>query len=343
MTLVSIEVSGGHAWARQTGRMIVDCGLYRQGVRIRDLDEIAGAAALAAAEPQGFIWIGLYEPSAEEFAAATAEFGPHELLVEDALKAHQRAKLEHYGDIDFIVVKSAAYQAPDNVVIGEIQFIVGPSFLITIRHGEGRPLAAVRHRLEGDPDLLALGAPAVLYAVIDAIVDDYALVIDELELDVDEAEIAVFSNDRLNPAERIFGLKRQVLELLRNVVPMGELLTDLQHPDSTLIDPSLFHYFRDVDDHLERVLSRLELVRDLLTDALNANLAQVGVRQNSDMRTISAWAAMIAAPTLLAGVWGMNFSQMPELDWELGYPIAVGSMAITIAILYRRFKRSGWI
>jgi magnesium transporter len=322
--------------------MIVDRGVYESGRRIDDVHEVRGVRARAAAV-DGFAWIGLYEPTAAEFAEITTEFDLHELLVEDALKAHQRPKVERYDDVVFVVAKSAAYRAPDDVVIGEIQFILGDHFLLTIRHGEGSPLAEVRRRLEHDPALLAVGAPAVLYAVIDAVVDDYALVIEELELDVDEAEAAVFSDDRLNPAERIFGLKRQVLELLRNVVPMGELVRDLQHPETLEAGPGLELQLRDVDDHLQRVLSRLELVRDLLTDALNANLAQVGVRQNSDMRTISAWAAIIAAPTMLAGIWGMNFTHMPELDWAIGYPIAVGSMVLAVALLWRRFRRAGWL
>jgi magnesium transporter len=322
--------------------VIVDSGVYCDGRRRDEVVAIEGARARAAAHG-GFVWLGLYEPTAEEFDEITTEFGLHELLVEDALKAHQRPKVERYDDVGFVVVKSAAYEVPDDVVIGEIQFIVGDHFLLTIRHGEGAPLSEVRRRLEADPDLLRLGSAAVLYAVIDAVVDAYAVVITELELDVDEAEEAVFSDDRLNPAERIFGLKRQVLELLRNVVPMGELVRDLQHQAPHLVGHELELQFRDVDDHLQRVLSRLELVRDLLTDALNANLAQVGVRQNSDMRTISAWAAIIAAPTMLAGVWGMNFTHMPELEWVGGYPVAIGSMLLAVLLLWRRFRRAGWI
>ncbi len=320
--------------------MIVNTGVYRDGIRVGDVDAVAGCRARIDGD---LLWIGLHEPTAEEFAAITAEFELHDLLVEDALKAHQRPKVERYGDVAFVVAKTAAYDAPDDVVIGELQFIAGPGFVLTIRHGDGSPLSAVRQRLEGDPALLAHGAPAVVYAAVDAVVDDYALVIEELELDVDEAEAAVFGDDRHNPAARIFGLKRQVLELLRNVIPMGELLRDLMVAQAVVVDDELRLGFRDVDDHLQRVLSRLELVRDVLSDALDANLAQVGVRQNDDMRTISAWAAIIAAPTLLAGVWGMNFSKMPELGWDIGYPIAIGSMVAVAVALWWRFKRAGWI
>lgn len=320
----------------------MDCGIYRAGERIHHDHPVAGSHAQAT-DTSGFVWIGLYEPTAEEFDSVASEFGLHELLVEDALKAHQRAKIDVYGDVYFVVLKTAAYENPDSVVVGEIQFIVGPSFLVTIRHGVATPLTGVRHHLERDHKLLALGPPAVVYAVADRVVDDYVEVIEELEIDVDEAEAAVFSDDRLNPAERIFGLKRQVLDLLRNVMPVSDVMADLERADSLLVDPALRHYFRDVHDHVQRVLGRLELVRDLLTDALNANLAQVGVRQNNDMRTISAWAALIAAPTMLAGVWGMNFQHMPELDWAYGYVVAVGSMVVVVAALWIRFKRSGWL
>lgn len=322
--------------------VIVDSGIYRDGRRVDDVGSIDGVRRRAV-DCGGFAWIGLHDPSEDEFEAVTREFSLHELLVEDALKAHQRAKVDGYDDVSFLVVKSAAYQNPDRIIVGEIQFIVGPGFIITIRHGGATPLTGVRAELERDHKLLAMGPAAVVYAAADRVVDDYIAVIEELETDVDEAEAAVFSDERLNPAERIFGLKREVLDLLRNVMPMADVISDLERADEALVDPRLHPYFRDVHDHLQRVLSRLELVRDLLTDALNANLAQVSVRQNNDMRTISAWAALIAAPTLLAGVWGMNFTHMPELDWVVGYPVAIGSMLLAVALLWRQFKRSGWI
>ncbi|QXC59812.1 magnesium and cobalt transport protein CorA [Aquihabitans sp. G128] len=320
--------------------MIVDCGVYRSGRR-EGHTELADAAETAAAGG-GFAWIGLHDPSMDEIDAVAAEFGFHELLVEDVCKAHQRAKFEHYADdVSFVVLKTARYAGPDSVAIGEIQVVLGPNFVVTVRHGDATPLKPVRQRLEAQPDLLARGPAAVLYGVADQLVDDYAPVIQELELDVDEAEQSVFSDARENPAERIFGLKRQVLDLLRNVLPVVDVLDDLQEPDAA--HPELHAYFRDVADHLRRVIGRAELVRDLLTDALNANLAQVSVRQNDDMRTISGWAALIAAPTLLAGIWGMNFTHMPELDWWVGYPVALGLMALVVVVLYRRFRQSGWL
>lgn len=320
--------------------MIVDAGVYRDGRRLEPSELAADGADQRLGDLR---WIGLHEPTAEEFATFRDQFALHELLVEDALKAHQRPKVERYGDVTFIVAKTADYRVPDDVLIGELQCIAGPGFVLTIRHGSGSPLSGVRDRLEADPALLAHGTPAIIYGAIDRVVDDYSLVIEELEHDVDEAEAEVFSDARDNPAARIFGLKRQVLEMLRNVVPMRDLLRDLAVVRPIADDEELRLRFRDVDDHVQRALSRLELVRDVLTDALDANLAQVGVRQNDDMRTISAWAAIIAAPTLLAGVWGMNFSHMPELDWSIGYPAAVGSMLLVAGALWWRFKRSGWI
>jgi magnesium transporter len=322
--------------------VIVNSGIYREGRRIGDAGPVVGTRRRAA-DCGGFAWIGLHDPTPDEFESVSHEFELHELLVEDALKAHQRAKVDGYEDVFFLVLKSAAYQNPDRIVVGEIQFIIGPSFVLTIRHGDATPLAGVRAELEADPKLLALGPAAVVYAAADRVVDDYVSVIEELETDVDEAEAAVFSEERLNPAERIFGLKREVLDMLRNVMPVADVVHDLERADQVLVDPALHPYFRDVHDHVQRVLSRLELVRDLLTDALNANLAQVSVRQNNDMRTISAWAALIAAPTLLAGVWGMNFTHMPELDWAVGYPVAIGTMILAVVLLWRQFKRSGWI
>ena len=314
--------------------------MYHQGRR-DGRTEVADASE-AVADGGGFAWIGLHDPTPEELAQVAEEFGFHELLVEDVGKAHQRAKLERYDpDISFVVLKTAQYAGPDSVRIGEIQVVMGSAFVLTVRHGDATPLGPVRARMEAQPELLARGPAAVLYAVADQLVDDYAPVIQELELDVDESEQQVFSDARENPAERIFGLKRQVLDLLRNVLPVVDVLDDLQEPDAA--HPELHAYFRDVADHLRRVIGRAELVRDLLTDALNANLAQVSVRQNDDMRTISGWAALIAAPTLLAGIWGMNFTHMPELDWWVGYPVALASMALVVVVLYRRFRRVGWL
>ncbi len=320
--------------------MIIDSAVYRNGERrsVPDVHDLAGAL-----EDGGFAWIGVADPDHHEVRAIADHLGLHELLVEDILKAHQRAKLERHGDVDLAVFKTAAYTAPDTIEIGEVQVVLGARFVLTVRHGHAPPLASVRARIDADPELAGHGPAAVLYAVADHLVDDYGPVVDELEIDVDEAEALVFGEARTNPTARIYRLKRQVMELLRNLMPIGDVLSRLEGRDATVAADDLTAYFRDVADHLRRVLSRAELVRDLLTDALNANLAQVAVRQNDDMRTISGWAALIAAPTLLAGVWGMNFTHMPELAWYLGYPVALGLMVLVVVVLYRRFRRVGWL
>ncbi|MCU1498054.1 MAG: Mg2 transporter protein CorA family protein [Acidimicrobiales bacterium] len=324
----------------QNAQVIVDCGVYRSGRR-EGRTAVSDAADEVAAGG-GFAWIGLHDPTMDEIDAVAQEFVFHELLVEDVCKAHQRAKYERYDEhIAFVVLKTARYSAPGVVAVDEIQVVLGNRFVITVRHGEATPLASVRARLESQPALLALGPAAVLYAVADQLVDDYEPVVQALEHDVERIEQELFDDTRSNPGERIYGLKRQVLDLLRNILPVVDVIDHLCGPAAP--HPELHEYFRDVSDHLRRVIGRVELTRDLLTDALNVNLAQVSVRQNDDMRTISGWAALIAAPTLLAGIWGMNFTHMPELDWWAGYPMSLGLMAAVVLVLFRRFRRDGWL
>jgi magnesium transporter len=318
--------------------VIVDQAVYRDGCRTAiDVDTSAIPA-------DAFSWIGLREPTPEEIDEVGVECGLHELLMEDVHKAHQRAKWDTFDEASLFVLKTAVYEPPDEVRIGEIQVVVGPRFVVTVRHGSTPDLRVVRKRLEANPDLLRHGPMAVLYALADLVVDAYAPVLTELETDIDEAEEAVFSDElRSNQAPRVYHLKRQVLELRRNIVPVGDLLDDLCEPDAHMVPEDLEEYFRDVADHAHRISGRVELARELLTDALNANLAQQGVQQNEDMRKISAWAAVIATPTLLAGVWGMNFRHMPELDWQVGYPIAVALMLAVSGSLILYFRRAGWL
>lgn len=319
--------------------VIVDQAVYHEGRRTDiEVDEDFGRP------PKGFTWIGLREPTPDEIDLVGKKCGLHELLMEDVHKAHQRAKWDSFDEASLFVLKTAVYEPPDAVCIGEIQVVVGERFVMTVRHGSTPDLRPVRRRLEKNPDLLRHGPMAVLYALADAVVDAYAPVLSELETDIDEAEEAVFDPQvRDNQAPRVYHLKRQVLELRRNIVPVGEMLGDLCEPDAHIVPGPLQEYFRDVCDHAQRISGRVELARELLTDALNANLAQQGVQQNEDMRKISAWAAVIATPTLLAGVWGMNFRHMPELDGRYGYPLAIGLMVIVAASLIAYFRRSGWL
>ena len=323
--------------------MIVDCAVYREGRR-DDEDLSLHEAVSACRAPEAFVWIGLYEPSEDEFDSIRREFDLHDLAVEDAIHAHQRPKLEVYGETVFIVLKTARYIDPEEVVrLGEILIFLGSDFIITVRHGEASSLKRVRSRLEADPALLKCGPGAVLHAIVDQVVDDYAPALFGLGEDIDEVEDEVFSGSRTNPAERIYKLKRETLEFNKATGPLVEPIDWLARGHYELIHPEVRAYFGDVNDHLLRIHDQLESYRDLLTSILQANLTQVGVRQNEDMRKISAYVAMAAVPTLIAGIYGMNFQHMPELGWEAGYPMALVLMATIVGFLFWRFKRAGWL
>jgi magnesium transporter len=320
--------------------VIVDMAVYKDGVR-RPRELRLDDAFEACREPGAFAWIGLVEPTEAEFDAVRSEFGLHELAVEDAIEAHQRPKLETYEDSVFVVLKTARY-VDGAIATGEVQAFLGERFIITVRHG-GTGLHDVRLQLEQRPELLRSGPGAVLYAVLDRVVDDYLPVIQAVDADIREVEAEVFSASRGNLAERIYGLKRQVLLLHDIVMPLGEPLEEVEAIEFALIDDPLKPYFRDVSDHVQRYAREIESFRELLTNILSANLTRVSVRQNEDTRKISAWAAIIAVPTLVSGIYGMNFEHMPELTWTFGYPLAVLVMALACVLLYRQFKRAGWL
>jgi magnesium transporter len=323
--------------------MIVDCAVYENGRR-RDGATPVHEAMEACREPGLFTWIGLYEPTEEEFDSIRREFDLHELAVEDAIHAHQRPKLEVYGDMVFIVLKTARYVDPTEVVkLGEILIFLGHDYIITVRHGEASELKEVRHRLEQQPELLAHGPGAVLHAILDKVVDDYAPAIVGLGDDIDEIENQVFSGERANPAERIYRLKREVLEFSHAVGPLVAPVAGLAKGHYEVIHPEVRTYFRDVNDHLLRAHEQLEGFRDLLTSVLSANLAQVTVRQNEDVRRITAIVAILAVPTAIAGIYGMNFEHIPELEWTVGYPLVLIVMVAICFTLYRYFKHVGWL
>ena len=323
--------------------MIVDYAVYERGRRRTDdlsLEDALGARN----DPDAFVWVGLHEPTSSEFDTVAKELALHELAVEDALEAHQRPKLEVYEDSLFLVLRPARYVDEDEAIeFGELQLIVGERFVVSVRHGEASPLADVRRGAEARPDLLAAGPVAVVHAVLDAVVDEYLPVLAGIDQDVAEVEDEVFSAGTGNPAERIYKLQRQVLSFYRATAPLVEPLAGLSAERVPVLDDGLGEYFRDVHDHLVHVRDQVATLRDLLTSVLDANLAQVGVRQNEDMRKISAWVAIAAVPTLLAGIWGMNFDHMPELDWTFGYPLALALMAGISLFLYAKFKSSGWL
>jgi magnesium transporter len=323
--------------------VIVDSAVYEGGRRL-DGDVGVHDAMEACRKEGAFTWIGLFEPSEDEFESIRTEFDLHPLAVEDAIHAHERPKLEVYGDMVFIVLKTARYVDPTEVIkLGEILIFLGYDYIITVRHGEASELGGVRRQLEENPDLLQHGPGAVLHAIVDRVVDDYAPAIAGLGEDIDQVEDQVFSGLRINVAERIYKLKREVLQFGHAVGPLVDPVDRLARGKYGVIHPEVRTYFRDVNDHLLRAHDQLESYRDLLTSILQANLTQVGVRQNEDMRKISAYVAMAAVPTLIAGIYGMNFDHMPELGWEFGYPLALALMAIIVASLFWRFKRAGWL
>ncbi len=322
--------------------MIVNCTLYEDGRRREEKLSLEQAGE-ASRRPGAFVWLGLFEPSADELEGIAREFDLHELAVEDAVEAHQRPKLERYGDTLLVVVKTACYIDPEEVIeVGELLIFANPAFVITVRHGKGE-LAPVRERLDARPDLLEHGVGMVLYSILDHVVDAYEEAAEGVEVDIQEVERQVFSPDRDNPAERIYKLEREVLDFQSAVAPLALIAGEISRGRYDVVPDELHEYFRDVFDHLQRVGGRIAAFRELLGSALHANLTQVSVRQNEDMRKISAWVAIIAVPTAIAGIYGMNFEEMPELRWRFGYPAVLLVIVVICLFLYRRFRRAGWL
>ena len=327
--------------------MIIDCAVYRDAQRIEHPEHRTDvAAAHADAERNGgFLWIGLFEPDPSELDEIAKELGLHPLAVEDAIKAHQRPKIERYADdVFFIVVKTLWYVDPDDAVeTGEISVFLSPTYLVTVRHGQGGKLEDVRARVEAQMPQLGHGPVAALHAVLDEVVDGYEDVATDLQIDVTEVEQSVFSPVRTHDSERIYGLKREALEVRRAVMPLRDGLARFLRQRTDDLGPTALPFFRDVADHLARVGETVESLDHLLDNALTAHLAQLSVQQNEDMRKISAWGALLLAPTLVAGIYGMNFDNMPELHWAFGYPLALVLMAGVSLTLWRTFKRTGWL
>jgi magnesium transporter len=326
--------------------MIVDSAVYRQGRRVED-DLAAGDLASIrklAKEPGDFVWVGLHEPNEEELATVRNEFDLHPLAVEDAYHAHQRPKLERYEHTLFLTLKSLWYVDEDDAVeTGEINMFVGPDFVITVRHGSGSELHSARRDLEAKSAVLTHGPSAVVYAVCDRVVDGYLAVMDALEEDVDEVETSVFSPQRTNDSARIYTLKREIAEARRAVLPLREPMRRFATGAVPGIDEKSAPFFRDVLDHLTRAAETVDGLDQLLSTAFDAHIAQISVQQNEDMRKISAGAAIVVVPTLIAGVYGMNFHHMPELAWTYGYPYAIALMAAAVVLLWMWFKHSGWL
>ena len=326
--------------------MIVDSALYRRGERVAVDCRPHDYADLRAGvkEPGDFVWLGLHEPSLEELAEVAEAFELHPLAVEDAVVAHQRPKLETYDDSLFLVLKTLWYVDEDDAVeTGEINVFIGADFVVTVRHGRGSQLKDARHALEQKEQVLEHGLSAVVYAVCDTVVDSYLEVLEELQVDVDEVETSVFSPQRTNDTMRIYTLKRELAETRRAVLPLRDPMRRFAAGDVRGVRAESAPFFRDVADHLNQAAEVIETLDTLLSTAFEAHMARVSIQQNDDMRKISAGIGLVAAPTLVAGIYGMNFDHMPELHWVLGYPFALLLMVGSSLALLWFFKRSGWL
>ncbi|MFF4090490.1 magnesium and cobalt transport protein CorA [Streptomyces nigra] len=345
------RVDLSHPARSPLGSSVVNCVTYQDGRRVPESDDVADALKRVRKRGGGFVWLGLHEPTAEEFTGIAELFALHPLAVEDAVEAHQRPKLERYDDTLFAVFKTVCYveheelTATSEVVdTGEIMLFVGHDFVITVRHGRHGSLGPLREELEANAEQLTQGPAAVLHAIADHVVDDYLSVIDSVQEDIDKVETDVFAEDgaRADPG-RIYQLKRELLELKRAVVPLSRPLEELATVPIRVVAPEIQAYFRDVSDHLLRAKEQLFSFDELLNSILQAHLAQVTVAQNEDMRKITAWAAIVAVPTMVCGVYGMNFEHMPELRWTFGYPLVLGVISVACVVLYRGFRRNGWL
>jgi len=322
---------------------LVTCVAYAAGRRIGEvsISDISEVLKL----PDRFVWLGLAEPDEEMLAEIQQEFSLHDLAIEDAARAHQRPKLERYGDSLFVVLRTAHLDpTTGGIDYGETHLFVGANYIVSIRHGRSLPYTDVRTRCEASPDLLAKGPGFVLYALMDFIVDQYFPLVDAFEDKLGALEDNIFSQTLTRETtEQIYQLKRELLEVKRAVAPLVDMGNRLVRADLALIPDAARVYFRDVYDHAIRINEMIDTIRELLTTALEANLSLISVSQNEAMKRLAAWAAIIAVPTMIAGVYGMNFKFMPELDWLWGYPVTMAAMGATCGFLYYRFKRAGWL
>jgi magnesium transporter len=337
---------------------VVTSAIYRDGHRVAGSQNLGETCRWLREQPGTMAWIGLYRPTEAQLMAVAEEFGLHELAVEDAIVAHQRPKLERYGETLFVVLHAARYlDAAEEVDFGELHVFVGRNFVLTVRHGGAPDMGAVRRRMEHDPDLLRLGPEAVLYAILDNVVDGYAPVVAGLQTDIDEIETEVFGGDP-RVTRRIYELSREVIEFQRATRPLLEILQGLTAGfDKYSTDEEIRRNLLDVADHATTVAERVDAFRQLLADILTLNatlvsqaqneevkhLTQASYAQNEEIKKVSAWAAILFAPTVIGTVYGMNFVHMPELNWPLGYPFALVLMALVCTGLYTIFKRRGWL
>jgi magnesium transporter len=329
---------------------VVNCGVYREGKRLPGRWTHAAAIAEVRKQGNGFVWIGLHEPDSDQIKGIADTFGLHELAVEDAVQAHQRPKLERYDETLFMVLKTVRFVEHDSpeatneiVETGELMAFLGHDFIVTVRHGNHSGLATLRAELDAAPERLKLGPAAVLHAIADRIVDSYLDVSESFEGDIEEMEGKIFAPNSRVSSEQIYMMKREVLELRRAVTPLANPLRRLAEGYTPLVPEQVRSYFRDVDDHLTTVTERVTAFDELLNTLVDATLAKITLQQNTDMRKITAWAAIVAIPTMVVGVYGMNFDYMPELHWKFGYPLVILVILGVCLFLYRIFRRNRWL
>jgi len=323
--------------------MIVDYALYQNGQRYTEPSNLPELISKARAEG-GFVWLGLAEPTQMEFDKIVGDFRFHPLAIEDAVNAKQRPKFEEYPGVQFCVLKTVFYDEVKSLVsTGEIFCFIGEYFIVVVRHGDGAPLQNTRHALELNPEHLAKGPYAVLHAIIDHVIDCYIDIAAELEADVVQVENDVFNERKKTNSAAIYFLKREIIEFRHAIDPLLSPLQKLASEGAAHVPNTLTPFFRDTLDHLSRASDAAAGLDSLLVSALQADMAHVQVQQNADMRKITSYVALASVPTMVAGIYGMNFDVMPELRWKFGYPIVVGSLILVTAILYRKFKKSGWL
>jgi magnesium transporter len=321
--------------------MLINCVAYQEGKKLADIpvEDISDYLA----RPGCFVWVALRDADAQELAKMQEEFGLHELAVEDAMRGHQRPKIEEYGDCLFAVVQTVESK-DDKLLVGEVAVFVGPNYVLSVRRDSVNGFLGVRARAEREPHLLKKGSGFVLYALMDAVVDRYFPVIESLEVELEEIEERIFKQGaQRHNIERLYDLKRKGLVLRHAVIPLLEAVGRLNGGRVPGIALKTQEYFRDVQDHLYRISGRLDTIRDTISTAIQVNLSMVAIDESEVNKRLAAWAAIFAIVTAFAGVWGMNFEFMPELHWKYGYPMALGVMVLVCLYLYRRFKRSGWL
>src|SRR5450631_25522 len=321
--------------------MLVNCVAYQEGKKLSDIPKEDISEYVK--RPDCFVWVALKDPEPEELEEMREQFGLHELAIEDASHGHQRPKLEEYGDSLFVVLQTVELKG-DDLQVGEIEIFVGPNYVLSVRMHSERGFQSVRTRCESEPHLLKQGAAFVLYALMDAVVDRYFPVLDALESKLEQIEEQIFKrNTARSNIEALYGLKQNLMTLKHAVDPLMEATGKLTGGRVPQLCMGMREYFRDVFDHLQRIHATIEGIRDMQATAIQVNLGMISLNETEVTKKLAAWAAIIAVPTMIAGIYGMNFKNMPELDWQWGYPVSVAVMLILDFWLYMNFKKTKWL